>query len=289
MADVKVLEATLDEDLRPLSLYLWQQGLPHRISEQSGHQIIWVASPEHAAPVREAYQRHRSGELPQPSLRMSRSSRRPIRFEVKDIPVTLVFIVLSVLGYLLVSFDGDGRWLRWLTFFEFERRLDFMNLQQPGHVVFSLPPGQYWRLITPIFLHFSLLHIVFNMLWFWDLGRRVERVQGSLVLLGITLLIGLGSNLAQAMFAQVGIFGGMSGVIYGLLGYCWAWSRLRRDTALAVPTPIMVMMLVWLVVCMVGFTELVGLGSVANAAHVGGLVMGLLLGAFTAWLARAKR
>lgn len=288
MADLKVLEAALDEDLRPLSLYLWQQGLPHRISEQSGHQILWVAQREHVALAREAYHRLRNGELPRPTLRVPMPARR-LRFDVRGIPVTVVFIALSVLGYLLVSFDQHGQWLRWLTFFEFEQRLDFMNLQQPGHVVFTLPPGQYWRLITPIFLHFSLLHIVFNMLWFWDLGRRVERVQGSLALLGITLLIGLGSNLAQAMFAKVGIFGGMSGVIYGLLGYCWVWSRLRHDPELGVPTPIMVMMLVWLVVCMVGFTELVGLGAVANAAHVGGLVMGAVLGACTAWLARAER
>ena len=133
-------------------------------------------------------------------------------------------------------------------------------------------------MITPVFLHFSILHIVFNMLWLWDLGRRVELVQSSSRLFGIMLVIALGSNLGQAMYADVGIFGGMSGVIYGLLGYCWVWSQLLPHRSMQVPTAIVLFMLGWLVICLYGFTELMGLGRVANAAHVGGLVMGLVIG-----------
>lgn len=167
--------------------------------------------------------------------------------------------------------------LPWLTFFEFH--------SQGQHLQFSLPVREYWRLLTPIFLHFSLLHIVFNMLWLWDLGGRVERVQGSGRLLAIVLLIGAGSNITQAIFSQHSIFGGMSGVIYGLLGYCWVWGYLRRDPALHVPTPVVTVMVVWLLLCVAGFTELLGAGAVANAAHTGGLILGLILGAGAALIA----
>ncbi|MET0378100.1 MAG: rhomboid family intramembrane serine protease [Spongiibacteraceae bacterium] len=278
MIDCKALEVSIDEDLRELSRYLWALGLPHRITEQSGKQIVWVGEPTQIDPLRELYARWRRGETLPPVERKSRyvfATTR--RFDPRLVPLTCLLIALSVFGYLIAEFDGELKILPWLTFFEFRA--------EGAQISFTLPLREYWRLLTPIFLHFSLLHIVFNMLWLWDLGGRIERVQGTWRLLGLVGLIGAGSNIAQAVFADVGIFGGMSGVIYGLLGYSWAWGGLRRDPALHVPTPIVAVMVGWLLLCIVGFTELMGLGGIANAAHVGGLVLGLILGAGAALLA----
>ena len=61
MIDCKALEVSLDEDLRELSRYLWQQGFPHRITEQSGKQIVWVQQPAQIDPLRELYARWRRG------------------------------------------------------------------------------------------------------------------------------------------------------------------------------------------------------------------------------------
>ena len=259
-----------------MALYLWQHGLAHRISEQEGRQVIWVAGSADAERVRTLYRHWRDGSLVLSRIEPVNTVRRQSAGGQHPMPLTLMLLGLSVLGFLIVSFDSQLHWLSMLTFFEFDRH--------GSAWIFSMPEGQYWRLLTPIFLHFGLLHIVFNGLWLWDLGGRVERVQGSWRLLGLVLLIGTGSNLAQALFSKVGIFGGMSGVIYGLLGYCWTWSRVSGDHALDVPSVILALMLGWMVLCMVGFAELLGVGAVANAAHLGGLLMGLLLGSVGAWL-----
>lgn len=276
MVDTKALTVGLDEDLRPLSHYLWQHGVAHRVSEQGGRQVIWVAGAADAERVKEVYRHWRDGSLVLSHTEPVSVARRIQPGAQHPVPLTLILLGLSLIGFLIASFDAQLHWLSMLTFFEFDRH---------GNAwIFSMPEHQYWRLLTPIFLHFGLLHIVFNGLWLWDLGGRVERVQGSWRLLGLVLLIGTGSNLAQALFSRAGIFGGMSGVIYGLLGYCWIWSRISGDHDLDVPNVILALMLGWMVLCMIGFAELLGVGAVANAAHLGGLLMGLLLGAAGAWL-----
>jgi GlpG protein len=113
-------------------------------------------------------------------------------------------------------------------------------------------------------------------------------VQGRWRLLLIVILIGVGSNITQAAFSGREIFGGMSGVDYGLLGYCWLWGWLRKDPVLYVQKPVMIAMLAMMVLSMTGFTEALGIGAVANAAHVGGLLMGLLLAAYVILVLRAE-
>jgi GlpG protein len=104
-------------------------------------------------------------------------------------------------------------------------------------------------------------------------------------ILGLVLLVAAGSNIAQAM-TGVSLFGGMSGVIYGLLGYIVVWNRLRPATPFPLVKGVAAVMVVWLLVCMAGFTELLGLGAVANTAHLSGLVLGLILGLAAALLDR---
>ncbi len=287
MSDVQALSVGLELDLAPLSRYLWRLGVPHQISERAGRQVVWTPGEAEAELVREAFRRFQEGRL-QESLRDEVVDTAPAPASASGMglfsppaPLTLLLLVLSIAGYLLVTLDRDFSLVRHISFFDFEQR--------GRGLLFSLPEGQPWRLVTPVFLHFSLLHITFNGLWLWDLGRRVEVMQGTVHLFGLFLIIGVGSNMAQAVFAGVSIFGGMSGVIYGLLGYCWVWSRLRGDDALAVPGPILALMIGWLLFCLAGFSELLGLGAVANAAHVGGLLMGALLGGLSALLAGPRR
>ena len=62
-----------------------------------------------------------------------------------------------------------------------------------GYLVFepltaTFAQQAYWRLVTPMLLHFSWLHLAFNLLWVWELGRRIEKLHGISLFLAVTLL-----------------------------------------------------------------------------------------------------
>jgi len=115
--------------------------------------------------------------------------------QLKRTPVTVACLSLSVLAYLLVYFDHDLVLVRYLSFTD----IDTVG----GHRIYTLPKHQYWRLLTPLFLHFSLMHIAFNSLWLWELGRRVEFRQGSGRMLVLMVVIGVGSNVGQYFCATL--------------------------------------------------------------------------------------
>ncbi|WP_101759554.1 rhomboid family intramembrane serine protease [Oceanicoccus sp. KOV_DT_Chl] len=272
MGEIVVVNVGLDEDLQAFSQYLWQQGVAHRVIESEGRRLLLVGDKTVAAQVHDIYQQWQDGveELPAINLPPKPEAAVIASKLFQHLPVTIVFIALSIVGFLIVSFDRDYDLVKYFTFFDFDRVRQY--------VVFSIPEGQYWRLITPIFLHFGLMHIAFNMCLLWFVGQRIELLQGSVRMLGITMVIGLGSNILQAKYAEVSIFGGMSGVVYGLLGYGWIWSLLRPAKNLQIPNVILYFSLGMMVLGFAGFAGMLGAGKIANVAHLGGLIMGCLMG-----------
>jgi len=121
----------------------------------------------------------------------------------------------------------------------------------------------------------GVLHIFFNMLWLRDLGSMVEGRQSSLHLLILTIVIAACSNLAQ-YFVSGPIFGGMSGVVYGLLGYVWIRGKFDPASGLYLHPYNVVMMLVWFFACLVNIIP-----HVANTAHAVGLGIGIAWGYFS--------
>lgn len=130
--------------------------------------------------------------------------------------------------------------------------------------------GEIWRIWTPIFIHGGILHILFNLLWLKDLGKVVELYLGwKFFLVFILLTAGL-SNLGQYLIAGPK-FGGMSGLVYGLLGFIWALKALKPSIPFSLPKSDVVMMIIWFFLCLFGL-----IGNIANMAHALGLSLGIL-------------
>ncbi|MGR3983738.1 MAG: rhomboid family intramembrane serine protease [Gammaproteobacteria bacterium] len=147
--------------------------------------------------------------------------------------------------------------------------------------------GQWWRLLTPMFLHFSVFHLVFNLLWVWELGRVIEVRHGALALLSLSAALGAASNLAQ-YFTAGPVFGGMSGVLYGYFGYLWIQGRFNPAFGVRLARPVVVLLLGWFALCWSGVLEwALGL-RVANSAHSGGLLGGIALAFIVIAASRAR-
>lgn len=283
----RVVDLPLEQDLSPLCQYLYSRGVQHRVTEESGRQVLWVTDQAMAAPVADLLTRWLNGSIdfqvsePSTGGGLSREdseagSATHGPFNWRRVPWTLILLGLSVLGLGLVSVNESLSWVRWLTYQDFIIREEYIGFRP---VAYNLVHGQWWRFITPIFLHFSIFHLLFNGLWLWELGRRIEALEGGWGLLKLVFVIALLSNTTQYVWQGASLFGGMSGVIYGLLGYIWWRHRLSPHPYLDIPPGIIVFMLVWLVVCMTGAIGWFADVKIANGAHVGGLLVGVGLGA----------
>jgi rhomboid protease GlpG len=281
--DFTALKLDVTEDLLPLSAVLAQRGVAHRIFEEGGQQVLKVHTADQVQEVATLYRAWRSGEVHIEKIapghgRSQIKHQSALASGVVFAPVTLVLITLSVAGFLAFYLRAPVEWLSLLTFTPFSAT--------GGQIEFHSAPGQYWRLITPAFLHFGWLHIAFNSLWLWELGTKVERVVGALNTLLLFCTIALVSNTAQYVFGGPGLFGGMSGVVYGLLGFSWVGAKIQPYWQFQPPRAVMIMMVGWLLFCMAGVVQVLGFGAVANAAHLGGLLAGGALGAAFGALSR---
>jgi GlpG protein len=189
-------------------------------------------------------------------------------------PLTLSLIVASVMVTLVIGLDPKFSDIRWLAISLnfFDAHL-LMNGVRGMEFLPEVRAGQVWRLITPIFIHFGPLHLVFNMIWLRDLGTMIELRQGMLKLALLVLVVGILSNVAQYTYAGPA-FGGMSGVLYGLFGYIWMRGQCDPTSGLGLSPSTVWMMMIWFFLCLFGI-----LGNVANATHAVGLVLGMLWGA----------
>ena len=283
---VEALRLPITIDLSGFLALLQRLQVPCRVSEEAGEQVLRVPE-ELAEQVRQLYERFPQGDgAPTAEPPVKRGGAFIAGLRANRLTATVLLLTLLVAAITLLGEHFPT--IRWFSFSDF--RIDggyvyFTTLEQ------TLALGQWWRLLTPIFLHFGLLHLAMNGMWYWELGRRIEQRQGALMLLALTLAFGLVSNVSQYLFGGPGIFGGLSGVLYGLLGHCWLFQKLAPNDTYRLPPGVVVLMLIWLVVCLSGAIEVLSFGTmaIANAAHVSGLIAGCITGVVGGLLARKAR
>lgn len=253
--------------------YLQALGFPHRINERNGCLVLWVYQADHVEWVQEQFRLFEQGALPRVHLR-----RQPLNSSrwLRRYPVTALLMLLSVVGFLLATLQIVPA-LSFLSYQGFAVSGDTVLMNSHSQFLALLSGGQLWRLVTPMFLHFSLMHLAFNLVFLGYFAHQIEHQRGGWHLLLWALLISVVANAAQYMASPATLFGGMSGVNYGLLAYCALDNHLAGSRRRYVFPP----GLLWvsLVLMLLGFLELFSLFgySIANWAHLGGFLAGLFL------------
>lgn len=279
-------------DLSLFSGFLAQNGVRHRISEDGDQQVVRVYDQADAERVRALYQRLSSGEIQFERQEIPKEERArqvsPLLLQLRRAPFTVALILISIAAFpATMGIDkGDfSKLLHLMTFVGFQQAGGYVYYEHLGDV---LAAGQYWRLVTPIFLHFGFMHIAFDMTFLWVFGSRIEAVSDSLVLFSIVLVTALVSNLAQYAVSGPVLFGGMSGVDYGLVGYGFVWRFLVPSRPLGLSIAVYVALVALMVLGMLGLFNFMTPGKLANGAHVGGLLSGAVLGLVYGWFARRR-
>jgi len=276
------------EDATRLAAYLTTLGVRCRVDESAGQWILWIyeendlprsrqelaeflrnpQDPRYDGAQRRAQQieREAAERERRAAANIIEVRKRWERPTPRNCPLTILMIVASI-GISYFTEFGKGPHFQEFMISVFDHRtLDFYaNLPEVQN-------GEVWRLVTPIFVHLNIFHLMFNMFWLYDLGGMIERRRGTLNFALLVIVSAVVSNVGQYLWA--GPWGaGMSGVVYALFGYVWMQSRFNPLSGMAMHPNTVFLMIGWLFLCMTG-----AIGPIGNAAHAVGLGVGVLIG-----------
>jgi len=280
---------TLDSEAsaKRFTAYLLTQGIEAHADEGSGDWQIWIRDEDYRERGQQELtqflenpsdDRYRKAETAAEALRRQRSqqhekarrnvvemrgrwrrvgtgvrgSRPPVVSAI--VMLTAAVTVITWFGQSAPASFGGGVY----------SRLQFADREAYGKskdAFVSVKQGQVWRLVTPAFLHLDAMHLLFNMMMFYFLGRQVEFIRGPMKLGLLIFILALVSNVAQAVLKDP-LFGGMSGVVYGLFGYIWMQQRTSPQSGFHLEPSTVAIILIWFVLCWVEVIP-----NVANYAH----------------------
>lgn len=292
-----------------LAAYLLTRGIKSQVDPDGDQFAVWVFDEDQLPAAREDFAKFKADpNLPEfiaaedaaskfLDEQLQKRRNQPQIIDVRERwrrpspasqPVTMLLLGISIGVTIWTNFGGAGGperpSARVQAFIDNLKIASFQptRTEVRAQGLSQIREGEVWRLFTPMFLHFSLPHILFNMMWLYELGMMIEFRRGSGRFLVLVLLLAALSNLCQyywglSRMSQSGMapmeFGGMSGVIYGLMGYVWVKSRYYPLLAMRLSPNTVLFAVIFLVLCMLDF-----MGPIANAAHVSGLIAGLILG-----------
>jgi GlpG protein len=281
--------------------YLLTLGIKTRVDDRPEGWHLWIYNEDHVERARaelEDYLRIPDDPRYSEAAEAARSVRRKeqeldqqFRKNYRDVsdlwsypslrrrPVTMGLIAISLVVFVLLEAPKRGALVEKTLSFstthvDAEGRLRSNGLENILH-------GEVWRLVTPIFMHFGILHILFNAWALTSFGTLIEIRKGTLRLAVLVLAAAVASNLGQYLYmervdpSEPQLFGGLSGVICALFGYIWMKGHYEPEEGMILHPNSITFVLLWLALCMTG-----AIAHIANAAHVVGLIVGVAFGVF---------
>jgi len=291
------------------------RSMPAVVEEESGQWVVWIQNDDHRESAKQLLQQYLANPGAEEFQAAARQAKERLREEEKaekarrknlvniqdrwkgvwwkSYPATVIMVAISVAVVALCTDWRSKEQRMWGLPRTCNRDdsvlLEKMFIRKPlvqlpmgertlrwygaADAIGTLKSGEVWRFVTPIFLHFNFLHILFNMSWLRSLGGAIEYVRGTRRFLILVTVIAVISNLAQLYWSGPA-FGGMSGVVYGLIGYAWMKGKTQPWLGIGLSSDQVVYSVLFLLLCMGG-----AFGPIANAAHVAGFVVGIVIGA----------
>ena len=212
--------------------------------------------------------------------RQKRLNFRP-RIDLKSNKLTLCLFIVCIGIFALEKLLPEAQWnslFRWLII------SNFLSGGEDG-LTEVREQGQIWRLFTPCLIHIYFFHLLFNLWCLKDLGAILESKLGMPSFACLIVSVGVGSNLAQYFFSQSPNIMGISGIIFGLLGFILGKWLYDPGFGLVMPTFVLGIMAIWLTLGF--FQPFAGAGVfLANASHLSGLILGVVAALLPIWKAR---
>lgn len=177
--------------------------------------------------------------------------------QLKRQPITLLVTIICILVYLLQKIGLQN------AIFELAHYPYYQGESE-----------QIWRYITHSLVHLGEVHLIFNLLWWWQFAGLIERYLGSFKLILLFFIAALLTGVAQNTMSGPNFFG-LSGVVYAVLAYVFAANKFTKPSPLDLPDSFLYSLLIGI---SIGFISPLFGVHMGNTAHITGLVLGLLWG-----------
>ena len=186
-----------------------------------------------------------------------------LSYKYKEFPVVGILLIINLIYFLFLELNGGSK--NWLTLVYYGAKEGL-----------SISRGEYWRLLTPIFMHIGFFHLVVNSFGLIVFGPIMEKIFGPTRFLLIYIMTGIWGNIFS-FISGISVGAGASGALFGVAGSYAAYLYLNKDDLGKFGRESLVG-LSWIVGINIifGFT----VSGIDNSAHLGGLISGIIIGYF---------
>jgi GlpG protein len=242
--------------IQPMLDQLEKQNIVFQLVHENSLAELWVLDASLVEPVSQFYSDYRVQVIEQQKNSLTIDN-------LKNTPITSILLMITLVVALITQLGSQFTDWFFIAQIQYYPRSWFLyeGIQN------------IWRVVSPIFLHFGIEHIIFNALSFWYLGSVLERKLGMIVFILLVIALAVVSNVSQLIVSGP-LFGGLSGVVYGFIGFAFLYQQFIAD--LNVPKGLLYVAIGWMLLGMTNVLAVIGFGNMANTAHLSGLMTGFI-------------